>query len=226
MLGLEDGGWMQAVPGGMEMGDSDRKDPMPRQGNKSPEGPFWDTPEKYGTAEALSSMGTIAAPLLGGFSLAAMVQTLTLKPGDARWPDAALLLFLLAAALFIGAMQVMFWAREYQVSPQEIISWWPDAKDRLGMLRDEQIKHAAGFKMWSNRARAAYNAALLCLLAGLTVLVVPPAESHGHILALRWAAVVIGVLAFLAEVAWIAGSFTSSKWKWAARLLTPPRHRI
>lgn len=207
------------------MRDGNKKEPMPRQGDKSPEGPFWETPEKYGTADALSSMGTIAAPLLGGFSLAAMVQTLTLKPGDARWPDAALLLFLLAATLFIGAMQAMFWAREYQVSPQEIKSWWPDAEDRLAMLRVEQVKHAAGFKMWSNRARVAYNAALLCLLAGLTVLVVPP-ESHGHVLALRWAAVMVGVLAFLAEAAWIAGSFTSSRWKWAARLLTPLRHRI
>src|SRR5262249_16642333 len=145
-----------------------------------------------------------------------MVQTLTLKPTEVRWSDAALLLFLLAAMLFIAAVQAMFWARGYQVTPPEISAWWPDAKDhmRLSMLRAEQVRHAEGFRMWSNRSRAAYDAALLCLLAGLTVLAVP-AGPHGHILVLRWAAVGFGVLAFLAEAVWIAGSFTADKAKWA-----------
>ena len=207
------------------MRDDGKAAPRPRESNEPAGEPFWVTPDMYGAADALSSMGTIAAPLLGGFSLAAMVQTLTLKPSEVRWPDAALLLFLLAAALFIAAVQAMFWARGYQASPPEIMAWWPDAKDRLDMLRDEQARHAEGFRMWSNRARVAYSAALLCLLAGLTVLAVPPG-SHGHVPVLRWVAVVIGVFAFLAEAAWIAGSFSTARSKWAARLLTPPPRRI
>jgi hypothetical protein len=199
-----------------------KADPVPPEVSQSPEGPFWETPERYGSAEALSSMGTIAAPLLGGFSLAAMVQTLTLTPGAARWPDAALLLFLLAATLFIATVQAMFWAREYQASPAEIKGWWPDSENRvrLGMLRAEQARHARGFRTWSDRARRAYGAALLCLLAGLTVLAVP-ADSRGHVPVLRWATVGIGALAFFAEALWIMGSFRTTRWRWAARLLTP-----
>lgn len=181
---------------------------------------YWVTPSLYGEAEALNSMGTIAAPLLAGFSLAAMVQTLTVAKSQARWPDAALLLFLLAAVLFVATVQAMFWARGYQASPQQIKEWWPDADDteRMELLRREQKLHAAGFRMWSNRARVTYSAALLCLLAALTLIAVPP-ESHDQPSVLRWLAVAVGAAAFIAEALWIIGSFTSPKWM--AWLLEP-----
>src|SRR5262249_38768633 len=133
---LEDG-FDYPCYGGGEMHDGGEAGLRPGEGNSPQGGPFWEVPDRDGAAEALSSMGTIAAPLLGGFSLAAMVQTLTLKPTEVRWSDAALLLFLLAAMLFIAAVQAMFWARGYQVTPPEISAWWPDAKDhmRLSMLR-------------------------------------------------------------------------------------------
>jgi hypothetical protein len=184
-------------------------------------GPFWRMPKLYGEAEAVSSMGAIAAPLLAGFSLAAMVQTLTIKTSDARWPGAALLLFMLAAVLFVFSVQAMFWARGFQTTPAEIKAWWPDATDdrRLNMLRDEQRWYARAFSMWANRARVTYNTALLCLLAALTVLAVPPG-SGGHMAFVRWLAVAVGGAAFIAEATWIIGS--SPKIKWVARLLQPP----
>ena len=165
-------------------------------------------------------MGTIASPLLAGFALAAMVQTVTINASDARWPAAALLLFVLAAVLFIAAVQFMFWARGYQASPSEIMSWWPDAEhpDRLKLLRREQRWHVAGFRMWANRARIAYNAGLLCLLAALGTLAVP-VETHGHTVVLRWLAVAAVGVAFIAEIIWITASFTGANW--ATRLLTP-----
>jgi hypothetical protein len=185
-------------------------------------GPYWETPDLYGEAEALNSMGTIAAPLLAGFSLAAMVQTLTITTSEARWPAAALLLFMLAAVLFVMTVQAMFWARGYQANPKEIKDWWPDATDpqRLILLRREQKRHAAGFRMWSDRARVTYAAALLCLLTALTILAVPPG-SHGQGPFLRWLAVAVGAAAFIAETIWIIGSFTNPKWM--AWLLQPPR---
>jgi hypothetical protein len=193
----------------------------PKLGDEPPHGPYWVIPDLYGEAEALNSMGTIAAPLLAGFSLAAMVQTLTIKASEARWPDVALLLFMLAAALFVTAVQAMFWGRGYQTTPQEIRDWWPDAKEheRLKQLRREQKRHAAGFRMWSNRARVTYSAALLCLLAALTILAVPP-ESYGQAPFWRWLAVAVGSAAFIFETVWTVGSFTSLKW--LKRLLQPP----
>ena len=165
-------------------------------------------------------MGTIAAPLLAGFSLAAMVQTLTITARDTRWPTVPPLLFLLASVLFVATVQAMFWARGYQTSPPEIMAWWPDADrpERLELLRRDQKWHAAGFRMWADRARVAYSAALLCLLAALTILAVP-ATTHGHEPNLRWLAVAVGGAAFLAEAIWIMVSFTSPKWM--AWLLEP-----
>lgn len=202
------------------MNEADNPSREPPRRRPPPRGPSWVIPVKYGSAEALTNMGTIAAPLLGGFSLAATVQTITITPSQSRWPDAATVLFLLAAVLFIATVQAMFWAREYQVTPDEITAWWPDANDRLDMLRVEQAQHAAGFKMWSGRARRAYNAALICLLAGLTTLAVP-AETHGRALVLRWAAVAFGVIAIAGEVAWIRGSSHPDR-GWLGRFLVPP----
>ncbi len=199
---------------------SDQAGPEPRI--EPSHGPYWETPDLYGEAEALNSMGTIAAPLLAGFSLAAMAQTLTIKTSEARWPDAALLLFMLAAVLFVTAVQAMFWARGYQASPAEIKAWWPDVTDpqRLKRLQREQKRHAAGFRMWSNRARVTYSAALLSLLAALTILAVPP-DSYGQAAVLRWLAVAVGAAAFIAESIWTMGSFTNPRWM--AWLLQPPR---
>jgi len=189
-----------------------------------PQGPYWKTPYLYGEAEALNSMGTIAAPLLAGFSLAAMVQVLTVNAAETRWPDAALLLFLLAAVMFVACVQAMFWARGYQVTPPEIKDWWPDAVDpeRMDQLRREQELHSAGFRMWSDRGRLTYAAGLLCLLAALTVLAVPP--DHGQSSIVRWLAVAVGSAAFTSETVWTFGSFTSPvrRPRWVTRLLEPP----
>ncbi len=72
--------------------------------------------------------------------------------------------------------------------------------------------------MWANRARVTYNAAILSLLAALTVLAIP-AVSHGHVAFLRWLSVAVGGAAFIAEAIWVVGS--SSKIKWMERLLQP-----
>lgn len=200
---------------------NDHATPEPRDKGNKLHGPYWVTPDRYGEAEALNSMGTVAAPLLAGFSLAAMVQTLTITTRQARWPDAALLLFMLAAVFFVATVQLMFWARGYQASPPDLEAWWPDARQsqRMKMLQSEQRWHAAGFRMWSHRARIAYDAAVLCLLAALTLLAVPT-ESHRQVPVLRWLAVAVGGVAFIIEAIWVTGSFVHTRW--VARLLEPP----
>jgi hypothetical protein len=200
----------------MTVGDQARPEPE----TEPVGGSYWETPDLYGQAEALNSMGAIAAPLLAGFSLAAMVQTLTIKASETRWPNTVLVLFMLAAVFFVATVQATFWARKYSTNPSEIKAWWPDAShpERLKLLRSEQKWHAAGFRMWSNRARITYDVALLCLLAALTIVAVPP-ESHGEVPVLRWLAVAIGGAAFIAEIIWITGSFTNTKW--IVQLLEP-----
>ena len=62
----------------MSRNSGDPTEPKPHHDAGPPRPPFWITPDWYGTHEALGSIGTIAAPLLGGFALASMVLTLTL----------------------------------------------------------------------------------------------------------------------------------------------------
>lgn len=170
-------------------------------------------PELYGEAEALNSMGTIAAPLLGGFSLAAMVLTVTITTSETRWPDAALLLFMLAAVFFVATVQFMFAARRFQASPSEFKAWWPDAEQpqRIKKLQNDQKRHAAGFRRWSGRALVTYRVAVLCLQAALTMIAVP-AVSHGQVSVLRWSAVAVGGAVFIAQAIWVIGNFISREW--------------
>jgi len=89
----------------------------------------------------------------------------------------------------------------------------------LKQLRRDQKRHAVGFRMWSSRARVTYSAAVLSLLAALTILAVPP-ESYAQAPFWRWLAVAVGSAAFIFEAGWTAGSFTGLKW--LKRLLQPP----
>jgi hypothetical protein len=134
-------------------------------------------PAPYAQDAVVTAIGGISVPVLGGFSLAAAIQTLTLKPDDLRWLDATLLLFFLAAVLFIIALQATWWARTYRTNTEH-------------------------FDAWAEGARGICNLGLLILLAGLTTLMVP-APTHGHVPVLRWVAVVVGVVAFIVEAVWI-----------------------
>ena len=172
---------------------------------------YWDPPKRYGEAEALNIVGNIAAPLLGGFSLASMVLTVTITTRDTRWPDAALLLFMLAAVLFVATVQFMFVARRYQASPPDFKAWWPDAEQprRMKELQHEQKWHAASFRRWSGRSLHMYRLALLCLQAALTILAVPPLSHDGQVSVLRWLAVAVGGIVFTTQAIWVIGNFIS-----------------
>ncbi|MBN0046926.1 hypothetical protein JS756_22985 [Streptomyces actuosus] len=169
----------------------------------------------------MTSMGTVAAPLLAGFSLSVTVQALRLGAGDVRWPDLAALLFLLAAALLVFAVQAVFWARRHLVTAQDLMAWWPDWEQpyRRSQLIDELKLSKVYFDAWSNRARRAYSLGLLSLLSGLTVVAVP-AGPTGAAPNLRWAAVALGTAATLTEAAWVVlGEFlTANKLKRGGRL--------
>lgn len=135
---------------------------------------FWQDP-KFGLAEAVATMGTIAAPLLAGFSLSAFVLVLTLKARDARFRDVAALLLLLAAVLLVLAVQATTTAR----------GWWldPGQPSYAEMPKADRKWLTHKFRIWSVGATIAYDLGLLCLLAGLTVLAVPPVRENP---AARW----------------------------------------
>lgn len=174
--------------------------------------PYWPrTPTRYGAAEAAMTMGTIAAPLLAGFSLSAFIVIFTIKPSDVRYRDIAALLLLLAAVLLVMAVQATFWARQYHVTPAQLQEWWPDATEgtsRLRMLRVHQEKHMLKFQTWSRLAGIVYNFGLLSLLASLTVFAIPPVKENAPA---RWVAVGVGAIAFIAELGWVIKSLLEDR---------------
>jgi hypothetical protein len=75
---------------------------------------------------AVRSAGTVAAPLLAGFSFTLAGLVLQLVPTQVvRWPDLALLLFVIAGFFLIACIQFAFWAERWNISPDDLRMWWP-----------------------------------------------------------------------------------------------------
>ncbi len=111
--------------------------------------PRWEVPPEYGYAGAIESMGSIAAPLLAGFSFALAV--FLIGRDGSSWTSAALLLLVGAALAFVDAVQFTFRARQFAVTPPEIEMWWSDPA-RRELLRREQRFYHANHRAWAMAA--------------------------------------------------------------------------
>lgn len=182
-----------------------------------PEGfptPTWEPPNPYGYAQAVSSAGSVGAPLLAGFTVALIALVLP-NGSSMRAPGLALDLLSVAAVVLLASVQLTFMAARYAVLPSELEAWWPDLDidERRAQLREEQREHHHLHLRWSRRFRWAYNLGILFLLAAVAVILMPP--SHHHHLAERWVAAGIVAAGLFAEVAWIVGSWAEglgSQW--------------
>jgi hypothetical protein len=157
----------------------------------------WVAPFPYGYPAATESVGSVASPLLAGFSFA-LVGLVIPAPEHFRWPNATLAVLFLAGALFIFSVQCSFWARQYEITPNDINLWTPAYPQ--GRKQALQRLHSVGFNTWNSRMNRAYRFAILCLLVGVMLALLPP----GHVSWLRRVAVALAVLASLVEAAWIA----------------------
>jgi hypothetical protein len=173
--------------------------------------PKWRKPAPLGYANAIDAVGTVASPLLAGFSL-----TTTVLIGDDaknfRWSGAAMLALVVAAVLLIEAVQCSFNARQYIWSAGDVRVWWPDMQEdtsREQRLRDEQDRAYRKWQTWSAWARRTYNLGIIALLAGLG-LALPPQHADNVQSALRWTASGIAFAAAVGEVIWYGFSRRTS----------------
>jgi hypothetical protein len=161
--------------------------------------PTWTAPFPYGYPEAVEQGGTVAAPLLAGFSVTLIGLVLT-APDSLRWPAVSLAVLMASTILLLAAVQFAFVARQYSVLPSDLESWWPDHDEspRWEQLRSEQEAHASSHLRWAAAFRTAYNLGVLLFLAGTTISLAPP-EGGGSG---RWIAFGIGAVGFLGELIW------------------------
>lgn len=178
--------------------------PPPGGPPASSSGLYWQVPTPYGYPASVDAGGTVAAPLLAGFSLTLIGVILGAgNPGEFRVRDPALVALVAATLLLLACVQCSFWARQFTVTPTQIMEWWPELRapggnpDRHEQLRAEQWRYALMAKRWLHRARLSYQGGIILLLAGMTLLLVP-ADGNGW----RWLAVAVMGLGFAAELYW------------------------
>lgn len=162
--------------------------------------PTKPAPWPYGFRAAINSVGTVASPLLAGFSFA-LIGLVIPSASAFRWPGVSLALLVVSGISFVMAVQCGFWAQLWVVMPSELEEWGPNDPParRLAELR----LHAHGFNIWSRRVNACYRVGLLALLVGVMLMLIPP----GDISASRWIAVAAAALGVLAEVLWMTSSW-------------------
>jgi MFS family permease len=174
---------------------------IPRNTFKQPK---WRKPTPLGYGNAVESLGSIASPLLAGFSLASVI-VVSDDSSNFRWPGAVVFFLAAAAVLLMGAVQCGYNARQYLWSASDVLEWWPDMienSDRETVLREEQALAFGRWQIWTTWMRTTYNLGILALLLGLA-LALPPRHDSDAQADWRWAAVGFVFIGCAAEAGWI-----------------------
>ena len=192
----------------------------------NPHGPTWRRPSPYGAPDSVQASGTVAAPLLAGFTITLMGLVVDTSNNGIRHRDTALLVLMAAVAFLLAAIQCAYSARRYMVLPDELTSWWPAVNDPenrgrdslLRQLQDEQFAHRLLQTQWADRFRFTYHMGIVLMLAGLAVVLIPPSAAnpgpgqaaqtvaHADISTIRWLAIVLAGGSAVAELIWIAAT--------------------
>jgi hypothetical protein len=160
----------------------------------------WGVPDDFGAAAAVQSIGTVAAPLLAGFSFT-LLTLVVQNPDDFAEPGLTLLLFVAAGLAMIFTVQFGAWARLHEARPSDYREWWPDADKDAGLVqehRDTLRTHT----QWASLTRLSYNLGVLLLLAAVVFLLLPPGESVDLTTARGWA-VAVALAGLVIEAGWM-----------------------
>ncbi|MDH6226786.1 MULTISPECIES: hypothetical protein [Streptomyces] len=172
-----------------------------------PVGPAWRKPSPLGFGAAVDAVTNVAAPLLAGFSVAA-IGVVGADSDKFRWPGPALFCLTLSALLFVTCVQFGFHARRHLYSYADLTAWWTEDEladtDRRRLLRDEQRHDFDLWNRWRGRAYVAYSGGLVVLWTGVALVLLPPGPGTASDTAFRWAASAVAACAAVGEVVWSA----------------------
>ncbi|MGP9017670.1 hypothetical protein ACT1U9_04570 [Streptomyces sp. BR1] len=153
--------------------------------------PTWDHPRELGSARALGSVGGAPISVLGGFTLTAAI-TAARVPCQTIWRDLATATLSAAVVCFLLGLIFISEAAPYIASPDERLSWHPEAKydtNALEMLRRKQRQDEWMLDLYEKRKNWAITWGILFTLAGLAFLLLTTDDTWG----VYFAAAAIGV---------------------------------
>jgi hypothetical protein len=174
----------------------------------------WQYRNPLGSVDANRAMGTVAAPLLAGFALATIVLLLTTASVKImpcyEW---AITVFVLAAALFIFAVQFTFMGLLYAAAPAERLDWLPPGQEpddeAYAIATKIQLMDLALQERYFSRAGRLYSLGVLCYTAGLELIIVPRNWDFPRGIALSFITV-----AFVLELIWFVSALLGRRVQW------------
>jgi hypothetical protein len=180
----------------------------------------WGFARQINSAAAMQVAGGIAAPLLAGFSLAAVAQLATADhPPRLGWLAEAL--FTAAAALLLFSLQFTAVAVGYAATPSERLDYLPETRgwpQLWQQVLDEQWQDRAVFATYRTRAANCYTWGLLAFLVGLGAVVWPKSWNWSHPPTGNLIAIVVIGFAVVLELIWTLKRGNGPAW-----LLPGPR---
>jgi hypothetical protein len=148
----------------------------------------WQRPSPLGEPDAVRGLGATVAPLLSGFSLAAIATLINVDPS--RKPpltDFAIGAFAVTVALLLQAMQFAFLVLRYSATPESRLSVNPRARQTSVELEGEREVQWHDFlsaEFYRRRVYVLYELGLLAFLTGLLFLMIPKTWSTGRVVGL------------------------------------------
>ncbi|MFD9100245.1 hypothetical protein ACFVZN_04130 [Streptomyces virginiae] len=177
--------------------------------------PQWKQPTPLGYGLAADMFTSVAAPILAGFSVAA-IGVISADFEKFLWPGFSLLALTAAVVLLVASMQFGFHAKSLRYSPSDIHAWWsaedlmePGRKERICNDQHRDFEKSERWDVW---ARQTYNFGICALALGVAAALPPPEGASGAQAALRWAAAALALFGVIAELAWIAGDTRLGHW--------------
>jgi hypothetical protein len=166
-------------------------------------------PNPYGRFATTDGLGGVAAPLLAGFAVT-MVALIVQIADDVRWPDVSLALLGAAAVLLLQVVQLNARARGYAVTPAQAREWYPEIERdpaRASLVDWELQHHMDCWRELVRHARWRYNLAIILLLCGIAVMLVP--EKTAEMTAMRGLAIAVIAGGAMIEIAAVLADWGS-----------------
>jgi hypothetical protein len=173
----------------------------------------WQFRDPLGSVDANRAMGTVAAPLLTGFSLTTIVVLLT--TGSMPELDWAIMILTATAVMFVLCMQFTYMGLMYAASPSERVDWMPrvpGSEPGKAAYAEAARVQAEDFELqerYFGRAGTLYNFAVLGYTAALGLTLVPR----------TWTAprgITLGIIAaaFGLEAVWTVSAMFGRRVQW------------